>query len=139
MKNNALRLLVMLVWVACSQATTAQSGRLVVRNQSTDLDTLFAVNLRTNNNQTTLDGYRIQIYSGSGVAAKKEAQDAQNRFLASFPNERVYMTYTAPTWRVRIGDYRYRSEALDLLTRIKRQFQGSYIVRDNTVRKRAFY
>lgn len=95
-------------------------------------------NERTNANQATLEGYRIQIYSGSGVSAKQEAFAAQTKFLESFPNEKVYLAFNAPFWRVRVGDYRFRSEALPLLERVKRQFTGSYLVRDNAIRKQEF-
>ncbi len=117
----------------------AQSGTATVKLHGTSLDSLFIYNSRTNYNQTTLDGYRIQIYSGSGSTAKKDALTAQNKFLELYPNEKIHVSYSAPFWRVRVGDYRYRSEAMRLLSRVKRQFPGSYVVRDNTVRKNVFY
>lgn len=116
----------------------AQTKIVEVDFSSVQLDSLVNSFVRENNDMQTLDGYRIQIYSGSGAKAKVEAQNARNRFVASFPTEKVYVVYNAPFWRVRTGDFRFRSEALPLLDKVKKQFPGSYTVRDNTVRKRSF-
>ena len=55
-----------------------------------------------------------------------------------YPSEKVYIIYNAPFWRVRVGDYRSRSEAMKLMNKLQANFSGSYIVRDNTVRKSTF-
>lgn len=109
-----------------------------VEFSSVQLDSLAQNFLHDNYEIQTLDGYRIQLYSGSGAKAKAEAQQTKQKFSAAFPLEKVYVVYNAPFWRVRVGDFRFRSEALPLLEQIKRQFPGSYAVRDNTVRKRSF-
>lgn len=93
---------------------------------------------RSNYNQTSLEGFRVQIYSGSGLTSKDEASATQTRFLKMFPGERAYIIYNAPFWRVRVGDFRSRSEAMRMLQSVKPSFAGSYIVRDNTIRKKNF-
>ncbi len=134
-----MKIFLLLATFAIPLFAFSQAGTEKIELHGTGIDSLFIYNTRTNTNQGTLEGYRIQIYSGSGVSAKKEALEAQNKFLESWSKERIFVTYNAPFWRVRIGDYRYRGEALSLLQQIKKQFPGSYIVRDNTVRKKAFY
>lgn len=116
----------------------AQTKKAEVEYSSVQLDSLVNSFVRDNSEMQTIDGYRIQIYSGSGVKAKSEAQDVKNKFVSAFPTERVYVVYNAPFWRVRTGDFRFRSEALPLLDKVKRQFPGCYTVRDNTVRKKSF-
>ncbi len=138
MKHDFLRLLFASIALLAVIAADAQTGKASVEFQNIALDSLMIINTRTNENQATLDGYRIQIYSGSGVSAKQEAMAAQTKFLQLFPNETINVTYSAPFWRVRVGNYRFRSEALNLLASVKRNFQGSYIVRDNTVKKKVF-
>lgn len=116
----------------------AAKAQAEVEFSSMQLDSLTQEYLRSNLEMSTLDGYRIQIYSGSGTKAKSEALTAKLKFNEAFPLEKVYVVYNAPFWRVRTGDFRFRSEALPLLERVKRQFPGSYTVRDNTVRKKTF-
>ena len=124
---------------AHTNAASAQdSGTLTVNFMTQSLDSLIIHSERSNYNQTQLDGFRIQIYSGSGIKSKDEATAAQSRFMRLFPEQKVYVIYNAPFWRVRVGDYRSRSEAMTLLNTVKQSFGGSYIVRDNTVRKKNF-
>lgn len=92
----------------------------------------------SNETQTSLEGFRVQIYSGSGVKSKDEAQSIQAKFLRTRPDVKAYIVYNAPFWRVRVGDFRSRSEAMVLLEEVKGAFSGSYIVRDNTVKKKTF-
>lgn len=115
-----------------------QVGKLTVECATPQLDSLLRINVRTNYNQSTIDGYRIQIYSGSGIQARKEAEQTRTRFLELFPTQKVVVVYNAPFWKVRVGDYRFRSEALHLLEKVKICFPGSYAVRDNTIPKKVF-
>ncbi len=137
-KRSYLTITLFCVMLLATLGTSAQTGRATVHFQGIELDSLTIINTRTNRLQSTLEGYRIQIYSGSGSSAKQEAMAAQTKFLQLFPDEAINTTYSAPFWRVRVGNYRFRSEALELLNKVKRNFQGSYIVRDNAVKKRVF-
>lgn len=82
-----------------------------------------------------IEGYRIQLYSGSGVNSKKEAMAIRVKFLSLFPSEMADLYYNAPFWRVRVGNYRYKNEALPLLNKVKKQFPSSYMVKDNNIKK----
>lgn len=77
-----------------------------------------------------VDGYRIQLYSSSGTNAKKNAQQIYDQFLELFPDDNVYLSYSEPYFRVRVGNYRNRFEANAALTLIKNQFTGAFITSD---------
>lgn len=84
------------------------------------------------NEKQGLKGYRIQIYSGSGVSARAEANSARYRLLNLFPEfdpSLIYFDYHAPYFKVVIGDYRNKNEAFEVYHDIKRKFSGSYIVK----------
>ncbi len=131
--------LIAMVGIAYGVSASAQSGgKLNVRCNTVSLDSLLIQSSKSNSNQTQIDGFRIQIYSGSGVSSKTEAENVMAKFAKMYPAERVYVIYTAPFWRVRVGDYRSKSEALPLLNTIQGSFSGSYIVYDNTVKKSTF-
>ncbi len=132
--------LVAMMSIAFGVAASAQSesGKLSVKCNTVSLDSLIIQSAKSNSNQTQIDGFRIQIYSGSGVSSKTEAESVMAKFAKMYPAERVYVIYTAPFWRVRVGDYRSKSEALPLLNSIQSAFNGSYIVHDNTVKKSTF-
>ena len=109
-----------------------------VKFSAPSLDSLMVSSARSDKNLATLDGFRIQIYSGSSASAKDEAMKAQSKFQNINTTDNAYVIYTAPFWRVRVGDFRYRTEAMATLEKLKGTFPGCYIVKDNTVRKAAF-
>jgi hypothetical protein len=55
----------------------------------------------------TAPGYRVQIFASStNEGAEKIASEARFKFT-----ERVYVEYDAPYYKVRVGDYKNRSDA----------------------------
>lgn len=109
-------------------------GTITIR-QDAGVDEMMRDHRAANQRMAVIEGYRIQLYSGSGVNSKREAMAVKIKFLGLFPDEPVDLFYNAPFWRVRVGSYRFKNEALPLLTRVKRHFPNSYMVKDNQVRK----
>ena len=65
-------------------------------------------------------GFRIQAYSDNNPKTAKAAAQKRARDIAmKFPQYRSYITYKAPAWRLRIGDFKTRGEAQAALHRIK--------------------
>ena len=48
-----------------------------------------------------------------------------------YPGVAVYRTYTNPYFKVTVGDCRTKSEAMKLLSRIKRNFSSAFVVKEN--------
>ncbi|MDR2622344.1 MAG: SPOR domain-containing protein [Dysgonamonadaceae bacterium] len=63
---------------------------------------------------TKVVGYRIQIYMDNSPKAKNEAIRIENLFNETFPEIGVYVIYNAPNWKVVVGDFRTREEAVIL-------------------------
>jgi len=72
-------------------------------------------------------GYRVQIYSGSdrNVATQRKID-----FLRRFPGTRTYLTYIAPTFRVKVGDYRDRKSAQAMYQQVSRLYTPCMVVND---------
>ena len=75
-----------------------------------------------------IPGYRIRIYSGSGLGAKEEQQKVRARFLSLYRNLDAYNQYDEPFFKVYVGDCRTMSEALKLNDMIKKDFPDPFIV-----------
>jgi SPOR domain len=71
-------------------------------------------------------GFRVQIVLGD----RKTAEDTKRAFLQKNPDIPAYMSWLAPNWRLRVGDFRTRLEAERLLRDLKVNYPGSYIVPD---------
>lgn len=103
---------------------------IVTIHQSTELEQMMTNFAAHNEANGKVEGYRIQLYSGTGAQARQESQDVKTRMLSYFPQEKVVVEYNAPFWRVRTGAFRHKHEALPLLKKIKSTFPNCYIVKD---------
>lgn len=90
------------------------------------------------------DGYRIQVYSSNDQKnAGRESADIAEKVRNLGLGIDIYRTYTAPFWRVRLGNYRTQADANEVLEEltdvIEKQLpelleKGSiYIVHDEEV------
>jgi hypothetical protein len=68
----------------------------------------------------------VQIYQGE----KDRAYDFKSVFLRKYPDYKVYVLFKTPDFRVRVGDFRTRSEAIKLKYLIEKDFPNSFIVED---------
>ena len=72
---------------------------------------------------TSRVGYRVQVFDDNNVrTAKHEAQNRKRQVESRFPEFRAYMQFNSPYWRVKVGDFRTRSEAVAALAAIRAAF-----------------
>lgn len=74
-------------------------------------------------------GYRIRIFSDSGQRAKERGQEALSRFTSKFEDIQSHFIFDYPFYRLYVGDYRTRTEALKALKEIEKEFPAAFIVR----------
>ena len=77
-----------------------------------------------------IEGFRIQIAAASGVNSKNTVQRAYEEFRSRFPEIPAYVTYAEPYFRLRVGNFRTRLEATATLEKIKGNYPGAYIIKD---------
>jgi len=116
--------------------TDNNMGRLEIR-QPLELDSLISRHILANqnlfrvNNHYGMDGYRIQIYWNNNRNARDESSSVRATFIGRFPDIASYQSYADPGYfRVRVGDFRTKAEAMKTFQRISREFPDAYIVRD---------
>lgn len=74
--------------------------------------------------RTTTMGFRVQIYSGSD---RSEAYAEQARFKRLYKGIDTYLGYEEPNYRVKVGDFRSRNEAEDLMQGLRKQFNNVFV------------
>lgn len=84
-------------------------------------------------NITKIEGYRIQIGALSGTNSRNAAQELNEEFVKAFPEVPCYLSYAEPNFRVRVGNFETRLEALHFLVSIQQLFPGAFIVKDKIV------
>ena len=69
-----------------------------------------------------IPGYKIQIFSGNQRQSKDEAYSRAREIKDVFPEMSTSVTYRAPVWRLRIGDFQTNEEANIFLQDLKKKF-----------------
>ena len=85
----------------------------------------------SDNETRTLSGYRVRIFFDNKQTARVESEETLKRFESMYHDVVAYRTYANPYFKVTVGDFRTRSEAVKLLERIKGAFPSAFVVKEN--------
>jgi hypothetical protein len=110
--------------------TNVDKPLYVNKRLETVLDTLA----KHNKSIRYINGFRIQIYVGN---VRQEADAAKSFIYQSFPDLNPYVSYSQPTYRVKVGDFMYRSDAEQYLELIREQYSSAVILADRVDIKRS--
>jgi len=80
------------------------------------------------NSSKKISGYRIRIFSDNKQNARSASEAAMGRFKGMYPGMSAYKTYSNPFFKVTVGDFRTRSEAIRVLNQLKGSFPTAFIV-----------
>ncbi len=94
------------------------------------IDTLLQLHKLQNKKFPVIPGYRIQIYKESGNAALNNALTIRDKFEKRY-NVPAYITFNEPYYRVRVGDFRTRLDAIRFLGEIKRAYPLAWEIKDD--------
>ncbi len=92
---------------------------------------LMNTNIYLENGYYGMEGFRIQIYSSSNRNAREESNRARAEFMIRFPDIVSYPLYADPGYfKIRVGDFRTKTEATKLFLIISKEFPDAYLVPD---------
>ena len=74
-----------------------------------------------------IDGYRIQLFFDSD---KNKVNEAKSIFATKFSRVDTYITYNAPNFFLKAGDFRTKLEAERIRAQIEVDFPTSFVVRE---------
>lgn len=85
--------------------------------------------------QATVSGYRVQVFSSNTQrTAKNDAFKIEKQIREQYPNEGVYVNYSSPFWKVRIGDFKSMAQAQSFRNQLVEDFPNlrseTYVVRE---------
>lgn len=84
--------------------------------------------------QIEINGFRVQIFSSNRQQTAKEEALVLEKKMTEALSTAVYVTYIAPFWKVRLGNFRTYDEAnafkVQLITQFPELQGDTYIVRD---------
>lgn len=83
------------------------------------------------NSDKKLSGYRVRIYFDNKQNSRGASEAALRLFQSRFPGHRAYRSFANPFFKVTAGDFRTRSEAMELLEQLRPVFPSAFVVREN--------
>jgi hypothetical protein len=99
-------------------------------NQDQRLDKMLTWHIENNRTRNKMEGFRVEIFFSSDFDAKEKALRKKKDFLSVYPDNAVHIKYVSPNFRVRVGDFRTKNEALKLYREIKSNYPVAFIVAD---------
>lgn len=111
------------------QEKGVDKGEIMI-SQDYRINDLIYNHIKQNKRIGGIPGYRIRIYSNLGNSAREESQTAKAKFYELFPEIPIYREYDSPYFKVYVGDFRSKIDALADFKRIKKYFRSSFIVPD---------
>lgn len=128
MNRRFLLFLTALLLVGSLQAQR-QKGKVEITGDVKVSD-LVKKHIEFNERVQTVPGYRIQIASLSGPNSRNNAFDLKHRFKEAYPDVEVYIVFTEPNFRIKVGDFTNKLDAYVFMQRVKDRYPGT-IVKDN--------
>ena len=98
--------------------------------QDARVDSLLKNHVCMNLRKNGTDGYRLEIFFESGVRAREMAMQTKTDFLRKYPEENAYIRFLSPNFKVRVGDFRTKHEAIKLKNTIRRDYPNAFVVKD---------
>ena len=111
-----------------AQGTTREGTVEIIRDPA--IDRLVEQHIRFNQSREGIQGYRVQIFFDSGTNSKTRGQSAYELFSARYPDVAAYLTFKAPNYKVRVGDFRTRLDAVRFQQMILQDYPGAYVISD---------
>jgi hypothetical protein len=92
-----------------------------------NLQFLLEKNLEKSEKTDKMPGYRIQITSSN---SRDEVSKQRDLVTKDFKNIKTYVIYDQPYYKLRLGDFRNRLEALKYMEEIAPVFPSAFVVKD---------
>ena len=126
-KTPLLIVLLLLTFTLDLHAQFAKS-RNVIRDPRLDklVDKQIELNKEALRTRVSVEqGFRILVISTN---KRDTAIEAKSKLVKNFPDQKSYMIYQSPNFRVLIGNYRTRKEAEETKKQLKELFPNSLMV-----------
>ena len=125
-----MRYFVLAIVTLCSFVTSLYAQR---RNGSIEItgdvkvSELVKKHIEFNEHMKTVPGFRVQIAALSGANSRNQAFELKNRFKLEHPEVEVYIAFSEPNFRVKVGDFTSRLDAYVFMQKIKDKYPGTIV------------
>ena len=83
------------------------------------------------NEQKPIQGYRIRVFYDNSTSARVKSESIEQYLRNQYPETGVYRSFESPNYKVTIGDFRTKEEALKIYNALKGTYPTAYIIKEN--------
>lgn len=84
----------------------------------------------SNNSSRKMSGYRIRVYYENGQNARNRSEAIARSISGTYAGIGVYRSYESPNFKVCVGDFRTRDEALKMYHALKASYPTAIILKE---------
>jgi hypothetical protein len=107
-----------------------KAGGKVTVTQSAAVRNAFQAYTQRNSSRP-ISGYRIRVFYDNDQKARNRSEAVARSIAGRYPGLRVYRTFESPNFKVSVGDFRSKDEALRLFNELKVTYPASFIIKEN--------
>ena len=104
-------------------------GSGVTVNQSAAMKSAFDSYVSANASKR-ITGYRIRVYYENNQNARNRSEAIARTISGTYPGIGVYRTFESPNFKVCVGDFRTKDEALKLYHALKSSYPTAIILKE---------
>jgi len=97
--------------------------------QTRSVENAMASHIASNESRA-LTGYRVRIYFDNKQNSRSASESALARFESEHHDIAAYRSFENPYFRVTVGDFRTKSEAMKFLQEIKGEYPSAVLVKE---------
>lgn len=122
MKTKLFILFILFSAIGFSQNTKENSGVVIIKDKKID----DLIKNKSNIRRVSTAGYRVQIYFSTD---KDKVQELRMKFIKQYPKMETYITFDAPNYILRVGDFTEKNDAERFKKEIFREYPENFILK----------
>lgn len=97
---------------------------------SDSLEKAMAFQVEKNKGRRTM-GYRVRIYFDNSQNARTVSQQVVDTFKVYYPEIPVFRIYDNPYFKVTVGEFYSKSDAMRFISHIRKKYPSAFLVRES--------
>lgn len=115
-------LILFLSFTIFGQNTKDNSGVVIIKDKKID----ELIKNKSNVRRVSTAGYRIQIFFNTD---KEKVNEIRMKFIKQYPKMETYITFDAPNYILRVGDFTEKNDAERFKKEIFREYPENFILK----------
>lgn len=125
---NAIKFIPAILIFILSISVVEVKAQYTLRAQDSLVKVLVNRHIAISQVKRSMPGYRVQIHFSPN---RTKANEVKSDFLQIYPNVGAYMVYHQPNFKIRVGDFKTRMEAIKFLKEVQPLYSTAFLVKDD--------